>query len=640
MEVVSMVMLGRLIALIGVVAALAACGGGGGAGGGSVTPSTSGATISYSITSAVINQSILLTPTVTGAPGGVKSFAVSSGALPGGMVFNSATGEISGTPTALGSYPLTITLAVSGATGSVSSGFTLQVVNPAITGTLSYSSPSLIRGTASTINPSVSGMPTGTSYTAINLPTGLSINASTGVISGTASSAGSFDITVTATVTNFSGSLQAHVIGTISDPAISTLGATISYSTPNTVTRSGGNSSPSPVSISPTLSGIPGGASPNYTLASGSLPTGLSLNASSGVISGTTSVAPGNYNFAVSLSISGFSGTDTSNSTTITVSNPANYIDWSQVSASTPFFYPLGSTANANGAQMTSIGADLYVVKTNAFNGGTYTYKSSDNGATWTLINTDTSMNFSNFALTSYGTNLVMLGGSSGLVTLTYNTKVRTLDVSTATPTTAWSLGATPPFSNLQEHAVVKQGSSYYVLGGYTGIGFSNSVYTSTDAQTWSAVTVTTPFSARSMHCAFSDGANLYVYGGESSGGTNAVLNKDLLKSADLGVTWTQVIADVGTTGALYPTCGYVNGNIVIAMGGSLTTGYSATTFTNTVRSSSNGGVSWTSAPAVPATYTNSSYYSAAFTVLNNVLYVTLGEDASSVYGGVWKISP
>jgi hypothetical protein len=176
-------------------------------------------------------------------------------------------------------------------------------------------------------------------------------------------------------------------------------------------------------------------------------------------------------------------------------------------------------------------------------------------------------------------------------------------------------------------------------LGGYTGTGFSNSVYTSTDAQSWSAVTVTTPFTARSQHCAFSDGANLYVYGGESSGGANAVLNKGLLKSTDLGVTWTQVIADVGTTGYLYPTCGYVNGNMVIAMGGSLTTGYSATSFTNTVRSSSDGGATWTSTPAVPAAYTYSSYYGAAFTVLSNVLYVTLGEVSNTVYAGVWKIS-
>lgn len=618
---------------------LTACGGGGGGTPG--TPNISGTVISYSITSAVINQSILLTPTVTGAPSGVKAFTVSSGALPSGMVFNSATGEISGTPTALGAYPLTTTLAVNGATGSVSTSFTLQVANPAITGTLSYSSPSLVRGTASSINPSVSGVPSGTSYAATNLPTGLSIDAATGVISGTASSAGSFNITVTATATNFSSSLQAHVIGTISDPAIGTLGATISYSTPNPVTRSGGNSSPSPVTISPTLSGIPGGASPNYALASGSLPTGLSLNVSSGVISGTTSVAPGNYNFAVNMSISGYSGSAASNSVTITVSNPANYIDWSQVSPTTPFFYPFNATSNANGAHMVSIGTDLYVVKTNAqpISAGTYTYKSSDSGATWTLINTDTSMNFSNFALTSYQNNLVMLGGVSSFVSTTYNNNVRTLDVTTATPTTAWSLGATPPFSSLVEHAVVKQGSSYYVLGGYTGIGFSNSVYTSTDAQTWSVVAVTTPFTARSMHCAFSDGANLYVYGGESSGGANAVLNKGLLKSTDLGLTWAQVIADVGTAGTLYPTCGYVNGNIVIAMGGGLITGYSATSFTNTVRSSSDGGATWTSTPAVPAAYTNSSYYSAAFTVLNNVLYVTLGEDSGNVYAGVWKIS-
>jgi hypothetical protein len=125
-----------------------------------------------------------LTPTVTGT---VTSYSVSS-SLPGGLNLNSATGVISGTPNiALNSTAYTIT--ASNPSGSTTFSLTISVVG-APSG-LSYSSSnlSLSIGTAMTeLTPTVTGG-TVTSYTVSpSLPSGLSLNGNTGVISGTPTS--------------------------------------------------------------------------------------------------------------------------------------------------------------------------------------------------------------------------------------------------------------------------------------------------------------------------------------------------------------------------------------------------------------------------------------------------------------------
>lgn len=110
-----------------------------------------------------------------------------------------------------------------------------------------------------------------------SLPSGLTLNTSTGAITGSASallSATAF----TVTATNSSS---------VSDTAILTLTIidssppVISYTTPITITVGAAGSA------TPTNTG---GASSNWAITSGTLPTGLSLNATTGVISGTPTV--------------------------------------------------------------------------------------------------------------------------------------------------------------------------------------------------------------------------------------------------------------------------------------------------------------------------------------------------------------
>ena len=137
------------------------------------------------------------------ATGGVMPYAwsVSAGALPGGLSLNAATGEISGTPTAMETANFTVEVADSQgipATDTQALSITVQPAGLIITtGTLpggqvgaAYSQTLAATGG---VAPYAWAVSTGT------LPDGLSLNASTGEISGTPTTHGTSNFTVEVT---------------------------------------------------------------------------------------------------------------------------------------------------------------------------------------------------------------------------------------------------------------------------------------------------------------------------------------------------------------------------------------------------------------------------------------------------------
>jgi hypothetical protein len=131
------------------------------------------------------------------------SFNVTTGTLPGGLILNATTGGLAGTPTAAGSVSFAVTATDSGGcTGTLA--YTL-VINPAC-GAITIN-PSLLThgfvGTAySQMLTATGGTPTyNFTVSAGTLPTGLAL-ATSGLLSGTPSVAGTFGFTVQATDAN------------------------------------------------------------------------------------------------------------------------------------------------------------------------------------------------------------------------------------------------------------------------------------------------------------------------------------------------------------------------------------------------------------------------------------------------------
>ena len=183
----------------------------------------------------------------------------------------------------LGAYNDTVTFTntVSGF-GNVSLPITLNVLPPAPVIT-SATTASGTAGQAFSYQITASNSPI--SYGASGLPAGLSVNTSTGVISGTPATGGVTDATITASNGGSIGS--ATLVITIQQPP------TITNGPPPAATCN------SPYSFAYTTSGYP---VPSFSLTAGSLPPGLTLS-SAGVISGTPT-APGAYPGTVTVTSS------------------------------------------------------------------------------------------------------------------------------------------------------------------------------------------------------------------------------------------------------------------------------------------------------------------------------------------------
>jgi uncharacterized protein YhjY with autotransporter beta-barrel domain len=298
--------------------------------------------------------------------------------LPAGVTVNTANGLISGTPTVTGTFNATVTATNGIGTGNRAVTITINLVAPVIT-----SAPTATGGGGQPFSYQTTAGNLPTSFNATGLPAGLSVNTGTGLISGTPTVTGSFPITVTAT--NGAGTSPPF-----------TLTITIAFVTP--------------VITSPTTATGQGGVPFSYQIAANflpqsfnavgpaptfALPAGLTVNTTTGLISGTPTVNGGTFNIllsainttgtgiqtlvltlaAATLPTAGATTVTTDLNTAITV-NMTPLVTGFGVAGVNIVTQPRYGTASASGMSVT------YTPRNNFFGQDTFTYASVGLGGT------------------------------------------------------------------------------------------------------------------------------------------------------------------------------------------------------------------------------------------------------------------
>ena len=265
---------------------------------------------SQAIRSVVLTQSGAAAPftPVTGS-GGVAPL-VYTASLPDGLSMNASTGTISGTPT-VALAQTGITVYVTDAVNQTNQSGFLLTINTAVTATLSIPSVGLTLNKASTSPVPVSGGGgTGTRTYSISpsLPSGLSLNSATGAITGTPT-ASSATTNYTVTVTDQLNAAAANIF------ALTINGVVTATQSIATIALTQNNASPSPVPVT----GGSGTPPLTYSVLP-ALPSGLTMNSSTGAVTGTPAVTSTATTYTVTVTDA--NGVTATNTFTLTV-NPA-----------------------------------------------------------------------------------------------------------------------------------------------------------------------------------------------------------------------------------------------------------------------------------------------------------------------------
>src|SRR5271166_2541592 len=202
--------------------------------------------------------------------GGVAPYMFSIvGTLPAGLMLNSSTGAVTGTPTAAGTF----TVKVTDAAGNSSTSCMITINGPmsvtcatTSTGDVGVpfnSGPMTVTGGTAPYTFSIVG----------TLPPGLTLNTSTGAVMGTPTASGTFMVKVTDAVGNSSTSCMITINGPLS------------------VTCSMINTGEVGVAFNSGPMMVTGGTTPYMFSIVGTLPAGLMLNTSTGAVMGTPTAA-------------------------------------------------------------------------------------------------------------------------------------------------------------------------------------------------------------------------------------------------------------------------------------------------------------------------------------------------------------
>ncbi|CAH1689216.1 conserved exported hypothetical protein [Hyphomicrobiales bacterium] len=293
---------------------------------------------------------ISIVPTVQNAVGDVF-WSLNSGTLPPGLAASDQTGAVTGTPITNGSYQFALRATDSSRFG-VTPTVTL-VVQDGLTAAVTEVSSNNRVGKVYLANAVATGGDGEVAWSVVQgpMPTGISLNASNGYITGTPTQAGNFLVKLRATDARGASKEVSHIINVNDAPEIAVVASQTA------VVGSPFSFTPSALSAVPTLV---------WSMV-GTLPAGLSFDTATGRISGTPT-APGSANDLRLVVRDGDGLSATSRAFTITVN-----------AASTTFTATMPSVVNFKMGVATSVSPTL-----NGATGSSQTYSLQwYSGANW-----------------------------------------------------------------------------------------------------------------------------------------------------------------------------------------------------------------------------------------------------------------
>ncbi len=518
------------------------------------------ASVLVSSTSLRTNSAASFTPVTASDGTSPISFAVTP-SLPSGLSLNASTGAITGTPT-LASAVTTYTVTATDSNNVTASGNFDLSVYAAVTATQAVASRTLTRNAAATPFTPVTGTP-GLAPLAFSvspsLPSGLTLSSTTGAISGTptlASGATTYAVTVTdASAASATGTFSLTVNAAVTATqavASTTLNQNVAATTFTPVTGSGGTS-PRGYSISP------------------SLPAGLTLDASTGAVSGTATVGSSLTTYTVTVAdANGGTATATFNLTVraalaatqaiaskgLTINKAVtSFIPVTGSGGTTPYVYTISPALPSGLSFSTSTGAIT----------GTPTFTSA--ATDYTVTVTD---------------------AASATATATFNLTVNSVPVATrAIATVGYTINApagpfTPVTATGGTAPLVFSISPAFSVGGLSynsATGAITGTPTQTKVTTTYTVTVTDAFGA-----AASSNFNLAV--NSSVTATQAIASKTLVQN-DAATSFTPVTYTGGSWSVSYSVAPALPAGLSMSTSGAITgtptSTSSATTYTVSV---------------------------------------------------------
>lgn len=237
----------------------------------------------------VINTMYNQTLTQTGLTGTGISWTISTGALPTGLNLDTNTGVISGTANTVGTFNFTAQVAQGSC--SKTQNYTIVVNCPStITFSPTTNLPSGLINTPYNATISQTGLAGTVTWSATGLPSPLVIDANTGVISGTPTAISNSTVIVTVTGTGGANTCSSTITYNLVIAC-----ANVTFAPTTLINGTIGSV------YSQTLAQTGMTGTITWAVTTGTLPTGLDLNGTTGAITGTPTTT-GTSNFVVSIS--------------------------------------------------------------------------------------------------------------------------------------------------------------------------------------------------------------------------------------------------------------------------------------------------------------------------------------------------